>query len=163
MRRSWVLIATVLMLLTACGDPVEQSGATQWQIPAAPPPGEHWTGKITIDRSSGAIAAPGFNDLIDRASPPWSDAPDTTAAELLALNGPFDGRPKIYLSQERDGAKTIVTATVTNLGDDSISAERYRVELTPGPGGHYRFTSGRQTRKCRSGRGHQDFTTEFCS
>ncbi|MEU4237135.1 hypothetical protein [Actinoplanes sp. NPDC026619] len=163
MRPAGTLIVILLALVAGCGDPVEQSGAKLWKVPATPAPGERWPGRIEVDRATGTITAAGFNDLIDRSSPSWAAAPDTAAAELLGLNGPFDGRPEIRLLLEPDRDKTVVTATMSRLGDDSVAAERYRVVLTPGQGGSYRFSSGARTVKCQSGRGHQDFALGTCS
>ncbi|WP_213454097.1 hypothetical protein [Rhizomonospora bruguierae] len=163
MRRTGTLIVILLTLVAGCGDPIQQSGATPWEISISPAAGERWSGEITIDRATGKISAPGFNDLIDRSSPSWAGATDTAAAELLGLNGPFDGRPKIYMLQETEQDKAVVTATITHLGDDSVDAERYRVVFTRGRDGRYRFASGERTFKCQSGRGHQDFDASPCS
>jgi hypothetical protein len=163
MRRAGTLIVVLLTLVAGCGDPIKQPGATPWKVPNSPAAGGQWSGKITIDRATGKISAPGFNDLIDRASPSWARAPDTTAAELLGLNGPFDGRPEIYMLQGTEQDKAVVTATITNLGDDSVDAERYHVVFTRGGDGRYRFASGERTFKCQSARGHQDFDVSTCS
>jgi hypothetical protein len=163
MRRAGILIVILLTLVAGCGDPIQQSGATPWKIPNGPAAGERWSGKLTIDRATGKISAPGFNDLVDRLSPSWAGAPDTAAAELLGLNGPFDGRPEIYMLQGTEQDKAVVTATITNLGDDSVDAERYRVVFTGGRDSRYRFASGERTFKCQSGRGHQDFDLSTCS
>lgn len=163
MRRTGALILMLVTLVAGCGDAIQQSGAKPWKIPVSPVAGERWSGKIEVDRVTGRISAPGYNDLIDRSSPSWAGAPDTAAAELLGLNGPFDGRPEIYLLQESGPGKATVTATVTGLGDDSVAAERYRVEFTRGRDDRYRFSSGERTFKCRSGRGHQDFDVDVCS
>ncbi len=163
MRRAGILIVILLALVAGCGDPIQQSGATPWKIPNGPVAGERWSGKLTIDRATGKISAPGFNDLVDRSSPSWAGAPDTAAAELLGFNGPFDGRPEIYMLQRTEHDKTVVTATITNLGDDSVAAMRYRVVFTGGRDGPYRFSSGERTFKCQSGRGHQDFDVSTCS
>jgi hypothetical protein len=82
---------------------------------------------------------------------------------VLGLNGPFDGRPEIYMLQGTEQDKAVVTATITNLGDDSVDAERYRVVFTLGRGSRYLFASGERTLKCQSGRGHQDFDVTTCS
>jgi hypothetical protein len=163
MRQAGALIVIVLFLAAGCSDPVEQSGAKPWNIPSSPAAGERWSGKIEVDRATGAMAAAGFDELIDRSSPSWAGAPDTAAAELLGLNGPFDGRPKIYLLSEPERDNAVVTATLTGLGDDSVGAERYRVVFTRGQDGRYRFGSGKRTFKCQSGRGHQDFSVGVCS
>ncbi|GLY05290.1 hypothetical protein [Actinoplanes sp. NBRC 101535] len=164
--RSGASIVLLAVLLAGCGDAVQQDGAAPWTVPSSPAAGERWSERISVDRDSGVIAAPGFNELIDRASPGWAGAADTTAAELLGLNGPFDGRPEISLLQENsedseDG--TVVTATLSRLGDDSVQAQRYRVVLTRGTDGLFRFGSGERTVKCHSGRGHQDFSVGLCS
>ncbi len=162
MRRVGALIVILLALVGGCADPVQQSGATPWTIPASPAAGERWPGRITTDPATGAISAPGFNDLIDRSAPGWAGAPDTAVAELLGLNGSFDGRPEIYLLREAEHDKTVVTVTITRIGDDSVDAQRYRVVFTLGQDGRYRFASGKATVRCRNGRGHGDFDVSAC-
>lgn len=39
-----------------------------------------------MGQDTGALAAPGFNALIDSAATGWASSPDTAAAELPALN-----------------------------------------------------------------------------
>src|SRR6185369_719240 len=112
MRRAGTLIVILLALVAGCGELIQQPGATQWKIPSSPAAGERWSGRIATDRATGTMTAPGFNDLIDRSSPSWAGAPDTAAAELLGLNGPFDGRPIIYLLQKTEQGRAVVTATI---------------------------------------------------
>ncbi|MDG6100903.1 hypothetical protein Daura_01785 [Dactylosporangium aurantiacum] len=112
-----------------------------------------------MDRDTGAIAAPGFNALVDAEGPGWARAADTTLAQLLDLNRGFDGPVEVYLRQDDPE----FTVTLTRLGDDSIKAIRYRVTLRRGDDGRFRFAAGERTQRCQPGRGHQDFTTARCS
>jgi hypothetical protein len=158
-----VAVALVVALAAGCADPVRQPGATPWTPPSSPDPaGGRWAGKITADEA-GALAAPGFNTLIDTAAPEWAKSADTTAAELAGLNEPFDGPVEIYLHQDGENDAPTMTATLTRLGDDSVMAIRYSVRLTRGDDGRYRFGSGTRTFRCQSGRGHQSFGTDLCS
>ncbi|MER7007308.1 hypothetical protein ABT297_30295 [Dactylosporangium sp. NPDC000555] len=157
-------VAIVLMLVAGCSDPVQQPGATRWTPPGTQAPGDaRWPDRVQVDHDSGTLAAPGFNALVDSAAPGWASAPDTTAAELLALNNGFDGPVEVYLHQETDKGEAVVTVTLTRLGDDSVKAMRYRVVFDRGDDGRYRFVSGKRTTRCQSGRGHQTFETSLCS
>ncbi|HEV7710287.1 MAG TPA: hypothetical protein VGP16_18980 [Asanoa sp.] len=154
--------AVLIALLAGCGDSeVRQPGAVPWTPAASPSPGpDDWPDRVAADRDSGALFAPGFNELVDSAAPEWAASLDTAAAQLLGLNGPFDGPVEIYLRQE---SGPVVTATLTRLGDDSVHAIRYRVVFTRGDDGRYRFVSGERTMSCQSGRGHRTFKTDRCS
>jgi hypothetical protein len=160
------MMVAIAFALAGCGsDPVQQPGAVLWTPtpPASPAAGEQrWSGRITVDRDTGAISAAEFNTLVDSAAPSWARSLDTAAAELLGLNGPFDGRPKIYILLEQEPAEPVVTATLTNLGDDSIRAERYRVVFRRGDDGRYRFVAGMRTTQCQPDRGHQSFQVGTC-
>jgi hypothetical protein len=158
------LLVVVVALLAYCWpEPARQPGAKRWSPAAGPDPSEpRWSDRIAVDRKTGKLSAPGFNALVDSAAPGWSRAPDTTAAELLDLDQPFDGPVEIYLLQQIDGDEAVVTATLTRLGDDSVSAVRYRVVLKKGTDGRHRFVSGTRTWQCRPERGHRDFDTGVC-
>jgi hypothetical protein len=159
--RAVVLLA---VLLAGCGDPIEQSDATRWAPPTVAPSGPLWSEKLDVDRETGALAAPGFNALIDASAPSWAQSPDGAVAALLDLTRGFDGPVEIYLLREgADGKDPVLTVTLTRLGDDSIRAIRYRIALHRGDDGRFRFVEGKRTQRCHSGRGHQDFTTDRCS
>ncbi|MFC5000884.1 hypothetical protein ACFPIJ_23970 [Dactylosporangium cerinum] len=160
-KRAVVLLA---VLLAGCGDPIEQSDATRWTPPTVAPSGPLWSEKIDVNRETGALAAPGFNALIDTSAPGWAQSPDGAVAELLDLTRGFDGPVDIYLLQEGvDGKDPVLTVTLTKLGDDSIMAIRYRIALRRSDDGRFRFVEGKRTQRCHTGRGHQDFSTERCS
>jgi hypothetical protein len=159
-----VVIAALFTLVAACGHDPIQSEAERWTPTVAPDTGEQrWTDKITVDKETGALSAPGFNEVVDTAAPGWAKSLDTAAAELLGLNRGFDGPVEVYLLQETDKDKPIATFTLTTLGDDSVQAMRYRVVFDRADNGLHRFVSGALTTKCQSGRGHQDFDTSLCS
>ncbi|GFJ86840.1 hypothetical protein [Phytohabitans rumicis] len=129
-----------------------------------PDPGDAtWPDHVALDNETGALAAPGFNALVDTAAPGWAESPETTAAELLDLNTPFDGPIEIYLQQQTEESDSVVTVTLTRLGDDSVEARRFRVVLTRGDDGRYRFVSGEWSQRCHSGRGHRSFAASNCS
>jgi hypothetical protein len=46
--------------------------------------------------------------------------------------------------------------------DDSIAETRWKLVFTPQADGEWRLTSGQWSQRCRPGRGHQDFSTEWC-
>ena len=160
-RVAVVAVVTLLSLVAGCGDgEIRQPGAVRWTAAASPAPSV-WTDQIAVDRDSGALTAPGFNDLIERTGPGWAASLDTTAATLLNLDRPFDGPVEVYLRAEPD--EPVVTVTLTRLGDDSVKAIRYRVVFTRGADGRYRFVSGERRTLCHSGRGHSSFEAKTCS
>jgi hypothetical protein len=157
-----ITVILVAALVAGCSDPVEQPGATPWTPPATPAAGPPWPDRIAAD-AAGVLTAPGFNAHIDTAAPDWAKSADDTVAELLDLNRPFDGPVDIYVHRSGKGDDPVLTVTLTNLGDDSVDAERFRISLHRADDGRFRFAGGERTFRCQSGRGHQTFETSWCS
>jgi hypothetical protein len=159
-RRKVLGLALLLLAGGCAGEAAGEAAGEPWQPPAGGnPAGARWADEIVVDRDTGALSAPGFNALIDAESPGWAASPRSAAAELLDLDRPFDGPVKIHLAEE----DAVVTVTFTGLGDDSVEAERYRVEFEAGADGRHRFVSGAWSQRCHEGRGHQRFAAKTCS
>src|SRR5690606_21430626 len=122
-------------------------------------PGPRWDGATEVDFTTGTVTAPGFNDLIDAEAPEWATDPLGTVTALLHLDR-TDARIKTGLA---DGAgDPVVTVVLSGLGDDSIAAIRYRIVLTQGDDGRFRFAAGEAAWRCQPGRGPVEFGTRSC-
>lgn len=163
-RRVFVTVAILLTLATGCRDPIQPPGGTLWTPPATPIAGERWTGQIDVDRDSGELSAPGFNDLIETAGPDWARDLRATATELLHLDAPVDGpAPEVYMVEGPHHVRPVITVTISQLGDDSIEARRYRLVFEVSSDGQHHFVSGKWSQRCHSGRGHRSFRSRLCS
>lgn len=83
------------------------------------------------------------------------------AVDQLGTEGVRDDVEIDLATEELDGDRVQVDATLTGLGDDSIDARRYEVVWEPVEEG-YRLVDGQVTVRCVEGRGHQDFSPEPC-
>lgn len=111
-----------------------------------------------------------FNDLIDTSEAVF-DVEDLQlltstflrldAIDQLGTEGVRDDVEIDLTTEELDGDRVQVNATLTGLGDDSIDARRYEVVWEAVPEG-YRLVDGQVTVRCVEGRGHQDFSPEPC-
>ena len=153
------MLAVVVMVGLAGGCAGEADGEPWQPAASGQPAGTRWAEEVAVDRDTGKLSAPGFNELVDAERPGWADSPRTAASELLDLDRPFDGPIKIVMAVQN----TDVTVTLTGLGDDSIEAERYRVAFERGGDGLHRFVSGEWGQRCQEGRGHQSFAARTCS
>jgi len=155
----------MLAFTAGCNDEPVQSGAERYTPKDPEPSTGHqplWGGKKAVDVDTGELTAPGFNEYVDRFRPAWAGSLDGAGAELLNLSRGYEGSIEIYLLTEEDDGRPVATFTLTKLGDDSVQAERHRLVFDRGADGLHRFVSGRSTRKCQSGRGHQGFETGRC-
>ena len=105
-----------------------------------------------------------FNRILEAADPPLSTSPCDAARVFLHLD---------QLQVERDVEYQVraippespdadVEVTMTNLGDDSILAERWTFIFEAGEGDSVRLFSALRTQSCNPGRGHADFTPKPC-
>jgi len=88
-------------------------------------------------------------------------------AMAVSAFGEIESRSKDVQVEQSQLNKTVVTITQTGVADDSVGGIKYRVEFTP-------TTESAQTNKqwkivwagsqykCQVGRGHQDWSTEYC-
>ena len=117
-----------------------------------------WPGLIRVDVDSGSAAAPGLNDYIAVEQPFWANDPELFAFQLEpALSDGADQQIEFD-----DATAPIITVTTTGLLDDSIDATQLIVTTERADDGLLRFVSAIYGFRCAAGRGHQDFSTEFC-
>ena len=110
-------------------------------------------------------------DLANKAKPDQLIGADPKAIALstfgqnqsLLIEGNFDQQVKVDYPQPD---QAVVTITQTGLPDDSVRGIRYRIELSPKEsaqtGKQWQVMWAGQQFTCREGRGHQDWSTEFC-
>lgn len=121
---------------------------------------DYWNGDREIDiGATGAIRLPGLDAFL-ATGPSWATDP-------VAFGNAVSGRPEVneirsVETEQRSEIEWLVTVTTSNLFDDSTTAVRWELVLNRNDVGEFRFVSGTQTTACVSGRGHQDFSTEFC-
>ena len=95
-----------------------------------------------------------------RAVPPGPD-PESVAR---AAFGPAEGGSRLGTTVEtlaRQARAAVVLVTTVGQSDDSVRDARTRAVLVRGPGGWSVRSAGRQVR-CQPGRGHADWSAEFC-
>ena len=141
-------LVAIALPLAACGGGSGGTAATDWDGPPVPDDG-------------GALAVDGFNAYLDE-HPEFASAPALAAARFVALDRASAATTSIVAKAGPEGEGP-VTATVTldGLLDDSVRAQQYVLELSPGGDG-WRVDSAVVTQRCHAGRGHQAFTPEPC-
>lgn len=132
--------------------------------PAATPDGADagWQGSVGVDRDTGELAAPGFNDVIEAQQPSWAQTADGAAEILLQLDEETEEEQGTVEIDVVDGDAPTATVTITDLPDDSVNAIRYELSFERGDDGLLRFVEGTWAQRCQPGRGHQDFQAELC-
>lgn len=121
-----------------------------------------WTESVEVDFETGEVLARGFNDLIEAEQPTWAQDPRSVTTVLLQLADREEGEV-VDLRQEPDpGGRIVMAAEISGLGDDSVTAVRYRIVLRYEADGLLRFESGAWSQRCQPGRGHQDFRVDPC-
>ena len=131
-------------------------------IPTTTPrPEPEWPGLLDVDIDTGVVRAPGYNDWVADTRPAWADDAQQTAVMLTPPVS--DPAEVVTIGEPVDGGLVTITATVSNLLDDSTEAVRYEFRLDSADvDGLYRFVEGSYSWRCQPGRGHQDFTVEPC-
>jgi hypothetical protein len=111
----------------------------------------------------GTVAVDRFNALLDTHQPDWQGSP-VDVAVVFSHFAPDATSERADLATSEvieSSTRERVQVTLTGIGDDSIAAERYGVELVRGDLG-WRLQSAQWSQRCQPRRGHQDFTTELC-
>jgi hypothetical protein len=119
-----------------------------------------WPGPEPAD--DGSVPTEGFADYAADVDETWERSPALVAAEFLRLDE--DETPETTISSDtgpEGGGPAQVTVTLDRLLDDSVQTRRYELELSR-DGEVWRLDRASWAQRCRSGRGHQDFTPEPC-
>jgi hypothetical protein len=156
--RRLTIIFVAVAVLAGCAEGAVQDGAERWSPTPELSAGPGWDGRMSVDFTTDDVSAPGFNDFVESNRPEWAKSAATAGAQLLDLDRGFDGPVEVYLLDDGE----VVTFTLTRLGDDSISAQRYRLVFDRGDDGLHRFVSGKASQKCQPDRGHQSFSGDTC-
>ena len=111
----------------------------------------------------GTVAVDHFNALLETQRPDWQDSPVDVAVVFSHFASDTTSEHGDLATSEviESSTRERVQVTLTGIGDDSIAAERYGVELVRGALG-WRLQSAQWSQRCQPRRGHQDFTTELC-
>ena len=65
-------------------------------------------------------------------------------------------------SSDEERSSASVVLTLAGLLDDSVRAQRYKLELSRRDDGTWKIESASWAQRCQEGRGHQDFSPELC-
>ncbi len=108
-----------------------------------------------------------FNRLIDigvRGRQAWVKSPMQVVARLVGEMRDTKTRAIRFISPNAEGSDSLtVVVTDSGLLDDSIFAERMRLELRKNSGGVWKVISGQRAWRCQQGRGHQKFNATPCN
>jgi hypothetical protein len=117
-----------------------------------------WPGQLEVDIDTGTSSAPGLNDHIAADQPRWAADPILLGLQLSPWSGPNE-----RVDIQFDEATSELTITTSGLLDDSTESTQLVIQLERDVGdGLWRFVSGTYGWRCQPGRGHQDYSVEFC-
>jgi len=136
--------AVLLLGLAGCGDDAQTSGDT-------PDPAFADDGTLAVDD---------FNAYLDDVDGPW----ETDAAKVaIRFAHPVvqEGEQVGATLGSGDDDETVAVVLVTGLADDSVADRRTAVALTP-DGDRWRLVRATWTQRCKTDRGHEDWSTEPC-
>jgi len=107
-----------------------------------------------------------FNREIEKAAANgenWVKMPTQVVLRMIGEFSEIRSRTIEMTAPNAEDADSL-TVTVTDDGflDDSVRGEKRRLELKRNEQGVWKFVSAGKSRRCREGRGQQDFSTEKC-
>ncbi|MCB1025501.1 MAG: hypothetical protein KDB79_13985 [Acidobacteria bacterium] len=108
-----------------------------------------------------------YNSLIDRGlrdRQAWVRSVSQVVVRLIGEMEEMRSRTIQLLSASPENSDSI-TAVITDEGllDDSVRAQRTRLELRKDNSGVWKVLSGQKSWSCQNGRGHQDFSAVLCN
>jgi hypothetical protein len=121
-----------------------------------------WGGPPAAD-ADGVVSVAGFASYQDEADELWEGSAAMAAAEFLRLDERTAARTTIAGSAEspEGTGPQVVTVTLDGLADDSVRAERWRLEFER-EGETYVLTAALREQRCQPRRGHQGFSPDEC-
>jgi hypothetical protein len=133
------------------------------RIVVLPGPGvtDPWDGELERELDTGVVRAEGFNAFVEEREPAWAVDRLETGAMLAAFHYNRNATTEVDDGHDDEG-RVVVTATLSDLRDDSVEATRYRFVLDLDADGRYRFVEGTWEQRCQPGRGQQDFEPTPC-
>lgn len=158
MRRLALLLA--LVAASGCGGAGETTTVTVATTVAAEAPAP--PALPSPLPGDGILPVAGFNGYTEEVDEPWErDLASTVAAFVDA--GAADATRTSFESTSRDeGATATATLVLDGLLDDSVRSRRYDVELRRRGDRTWELVAATWSQRCRTGRGHQDFSPEPC-
>jgi hypothetical protein len=120
-----------------------------------------WPGPEDLG-ADGSVPTEGFADYAADVDEHWERSPALVAAEFLRLDE--QEAPETTIESDtgpEGGGPAKVTVTLDRLLDDSVQTRRYELELSR-DGEAWRLDRATWTQRCRTNRGHQDFSPELC-
>jgi hypothetical protein len=140
--------AGLSLVAGGCGD-----GSTSAQGPAAEPP-------LPRFEADGTLPVEAFNGYLDEVDEAWET--DAAAVATRFAHPVVQESEQVGATQgPGDDGETVAIVVVTGLADDSVSSRRTVVALAP-DGDRWRIRRARWTQRCRTDRGHEDWSTEPC-
>jgi hypothetical protein len=138
-------IAVTLVALSGCGDSAEAT----WPGPPTP-------------EADGSVDVDGFAAHQESTNESWEASTVLAAAEFLNLGERVAANKSIQAAgpSESDGPEAVLVL-LDGLPDESVQAERWRLEFEPAADG-FRLAAASRALRCQAGRGHEDFAPEPC-
>jgi hypothetical protein len=137
------------LTLAGCGSDVEVE--LVWSGP--PEPG-----------AGGVVPVDGFAAYQRGVDEHWEHSPAMAAGEFLRLDERTASRITVDADAgpEGTGPQTVVV-TLEGVPDDSVRTERWTLGFEEDEDeGVYTLTAALREQRCRPGRGHEDFSADYC-
>jgi hypothetical protein len=112
--------------------------------------------------TGGVVSTDGFATFQREVDKDWERSPALAAGMFLRLDERKAVRTTIdaKAGPEGTGSQTVVV-TLDGIPDDSVRTERWALGFDE-EGGVYSLTAALREMRCRTGRGHDDFSAELC-
>lgn len=168
MKRTILAVVLLVAATAACRQapsvsPTDRPRSTSTHSPTPTPT---WDGPGSLGEDASVDVA-SFNAYVDEVDASWTQSPLRMALEFLALSDPSnpDGGAFRTIAEQQaspeGGTEAMVVVTQEGLHDDSVQAIRFTLEFEKQGDGWVLVTAS-WGQRCHQGRGHQEFTPEFC-
>jgi hypothetical protein len=120
-----------------------------------------WPGRE--QNSAGHVETAAFNDFLAGDGKEFATSPIAAVTEFLRLDQSSASVTSVVATSPGEVRNfSEVVATLDGLLDDSVRTERFTVELQRNSSKLWRVRAADWAQRCRSGRGHQDFSPRPC-